>query len=42
MAPTAHPDRAHSSLSVAERAVLTTPHVPGFALSVSELFKPSV
>jgi Uma2 family endonuclease len=33
---------AHSSLSVTERAVLTTPLIPGFSLSLSELFKPSV
>jgi Uma2 family endonuclease len=32
----------HSSLSVADRAVLTTPLIPGFSLSLSELFKPSV
>ena len=30
------------SLSVANRAVLTTPLIPGFSLSLSELFKPSV
>jgi Uma2 family endonuclease len=33
---------ARISLSATENAVLTTPHIPGFALSVSELFTPSV
>jgi len=32
----------HSPLSAADHAVLTTPLIPGFSLSISELFKPSV
>ena len=33
---------AHASLSAADRAVLATPLIPGFSLSLSELFKPSL
>ena len=33
---------ARASLSAAEQAILTTPLIPGFSLSVSELFRPSV
>jgi Uma2 family endonuclease len=33
---------ARTWLSAAEHAVLTTPLIPGFSLSVSELFRPSV
>ena len=32
----------HALLSATDRAVLTTPLIPGFSLSLSELFKPSV
>ena len=33
---------ARTWLSAAEHAVLTTPLIPGFSLSVSDLFRPSV
>ena len=33
---------AHASLSAVDHAVLTTPLIPGFSLSLLELFKPSV
>jgi Uma2 family endonuclease len=33
---------AQSALSTANHAVLTTPLIPGFSLSLSELFKPSL
>ena len=33
---------ARTPLSAADRAVLTTPLLPGFSLAVSELFKPSI
>jgi Uma2 family endonuclease len=35
-------NRLETSLSYADRAELTTPLIPGFSLSLPELFKPSL